>query len=78
MGFVVGLLGAVAVLTGPIAAWVAFQCFRGGDASMGWKATATALMAGVVFLLVSAPYPPKMKIDCRVDWDGRTNPTVCD
>lgn len=78
MGFVVGILGAAAVLAGPIAAWVAFQSFRDGDASMGWKAVAVACVAGFAFVTVSAPYPPKMKDDCRVDWDGRTNSTVCD
>lgn len=78
MGFALGILGAAAIFAAPISAWVAFQSFRDGDSGMGWKAAAVACVSGILVLAVAMPYPPKMKDDCRVDWDGRTNPTVCD
>lgn len=76
------ILAALAILALPVAflsGGVAFNAWRKGEPGMVLKAAAVFGACALIFMVA-----PKGNLslspagDCYTDWDGRSNPTVCD
>lgn len=72
------VFGIVGFIGGLVAAGVMYSSWS-GDRPMFWKAAAA--LGVCVALYVAAPKPEATSVasdNCYTDWDGRSNPTVCD
>jgi len=74
------LLAIPAMFIAPITGWMTFSFFRDGETASGWKSAAVfAATSGILFVAYQgAPGPTYTSGDCRTDWDGRSNSTVCE
>lgn len=77
MAFIHSVSAMVALFIAPMAGWVAFQSFRERDMRLGLGSACVALVAAAIWL--SAPKNETRYSDnCYIDWDARSNATVCD
>lgn len=78
IGAISALLGLACLIGAFGGAGVAWNS-RHDDRPLFWKATLVAVVSVAVFFIL--PKPPRSGDtggDCYIDWDGRSNPTVCD
>ena len=82
MGFIFGVLAVFSLLVLPFSALATFGYFKDGQIEAGIKAGSVSLVC--IFLIVAGKIGnPSRYISsgegyCYTDWDGRSNPTVCE
>lgn len=72
------VLGMLALPAGFLSAGVAFNSWRSGDYGLSWKAAAVFLVCALLFWIAPRVTPDAPSGDCHIDWDARSNSTVCD
>jgi len=61
----------------PLAGWVSIQALRDHERSLALKSGLLCIIAAMLWL--SAPKnETRYSDDCFIDWDARSNATVCD
>jgi hypothetical protein len=73
------VIAALAVLALPVAflaGGVAVYSIRSGEMRMAVKAGAVFAFCALLYLAAPKSYPTG-NADCFTDWDGRSNPVVC-
>lgn len=75
--FVASLAGAVAFFVGGIMAFAALWTVKGNPKDALVMA-AVAVVCGFVWFAVPKKAVTTSPNDCWTDWDGRSNPVVCD
>lgn len=74
---ILSVLAVFAVPVGFLAGGVAFNAWRGGDTNMAAKAVGVFAITVGVFVLAPKATNIETGKDCHIDWDARSNPTVC-
>lgn len=74
---ILAILAVFAVPVAFLAGGVGVNAWRAGDGAMALKAVGVFAVAVGVFM--AAPKASKIETgkDCYIDWDMRSNPTVC-
>jgi hypothetical protein len=73
----ISVLALLALPIGFLSGGVALNSIRSGDRGMALKASGVFAVCVALFLL-SPKRAQSFSSDCYIDWDGRSNPTVCD
>ncbi len=82
MSFIFGFLAVLSMFVLPFSSLAALGWFRDGEAGAGMKAAAVSLVC--IFLIVAGKignptlYSSAGESYCYTDWDGRSNPTICE
>lgn len=74
------ILAVLAVFVVPVAflsGGVAFNAWRSGETSLALKAAGVLAVAVMVFAAAPKASTIETGRDCYIDWDARSNPTVC-
>lgn len=77
MAFAHSVLAMISILVLPIAGIAAINMARNGDGALAMKTGAVACIAAMIW--ITAPKnETRLSDNCWIDWDARSNATVCD
>lgn len=75
------ILTLLAILALPLAfisGGVAFSAWRAGESGLASRAVTVFAICVVLYVAAPKTYNDDEEDFCRRDWDGRSNPIVCD